>query len=118
MNFTGITPDLLRQVTRIVTHADCADGIASAMLLHDALPEATVEFVQYNTPEWRDLAATPGMLFCDMIPGKRWMGFTYAVQSDGSMSLVFSLRSCGDTDVGASPRRMGAAATRRLLGSA
>lgn len=60
--------DSLLQVRTIVTHENCADGIASAIILRDALPNARVEFVQYNTPAHRDLRATPGMLFCDMTP--------------------------------------------------
>lgn len=67
MNFT-VPLDALRAVTRVVTHADCPDGIASAMILHDALPQASIEFIQYGSPEHRDLVATPGMLFCDMTP--------------------------------------------------
>lgn len=59
--------DLLR-VRTIVTHENCADGIASAIILRDALPNARVEFVQYNTAAHRDLRAEPGMLFCDMTP--------------------------------------------------
>jgi hypothetical protein len=60
--------DSLLAVRTIVTHENCADGIASAIILRDALPNARVEFVQYNTPAHRDLRATPGMLFCDMTP--------------------------------------------------
>lgn len=60
--------DSLLAVRTIVTHEGCADGIASAIILRDALPNARVEFVQYNTPAHRDLRATPGILFCDMTP--------------------------------------------------
>jgi oligoribonuclease NrnB/cAMP/cGMP phosphodiesterase (DHH superfamily) len=60
--------DSLLAVRRIVTHDNCADGVASAIILRDALPNARVEFVQYNTPAHRDLRATDGMLFCDMTP--------------------------------------------------
>lgn len=60
--------DSLLAVRTIVTHEGCADGIASAIILRDALPNARVESVQYNTPAHRDLRATPGMLFCDMTP--------------------------------------------------
>ena len=61
-------PDDLRAVRTIVTHAECPDGIASALILHDALPDADVLFVEHNTPEQRELNATPGMLFCDIAP--------------------------------------------------
>lgn len=36
--------DLLRQVRTIVTHDNCADGIASALILHAALPDARIVF--------------------------------------------------------------------------
>jgi hypothetical protein len=52
----------------IVVHADCADGVASALLLRDAFPRAEVRFVQYDTAALRDLPAVPGMLFCDITP--------------------------------------------------
>lgn len=58
----------LAAVKTIVTHKDCADGTASAILLHDALPEARVLFMQHNTPELAALKAEPGMLFCDFAP--------------------------------------------------
>jgi hypothetical protein len=60
--------DYLLRVRTLVTHEGCADGIASAIILHDALPSARIEFVQYNTAAHRDLRAEPGMLFCDMMP--------------------------------------------------
>jgi len=63
-----IDPALLRKVTRIVSHADCPDGIASALILRAALPEAEVTFVEHNTPEQRALPATEGMIFCDVVP--------------------------------------------------
>lgn len=58
----------LQRVKRIVTHESCADGIASALILHSALPDAEIVFVQYNDPAHRDLVAEPGLLFCDMTP--------------------------------------------------
>lgn len=60
--------DALRSVTTIVTHADCPDGIASALILLDALPDAEVVFTTYNTEHYRNLPAAPGMLFCDITP--------------------------------------------------
>ncbi len=58
----------LRAVKRIITHENCADGIASAMILKQALPYATVEFMQYNTPAHRALQPEEGLLFCDFSP--------------------------------------------------
>ncbi|HHH11658.1 MAG TPA: hypothetical protein ENK23_06260 [Sorangium sp.] len=61
-------PTELRATHTIVTHADCPDGIASAMILKDVLPKARVVFVEHNTPEQRNLVATAGVLFCDIAP--------------------------------------------------
>lgn len=60
----------LQAVDHIVTHKDCADGLASAMILHDVLPRARITFLQYNSPEQKKLPAEPGMLFCDFSPDK------------------------------------------------
>jgi len=58
----------LLKVQKIVTHKFCADGMASAMILHDALPDAEIEFLAYNTKEFSELKAKPNMLFCDFSP--------------------------------------------------
>jgi oligoribonuclease NrnB/cAMP/cGMP phosphodiesterase (DHH superfamily) len=58
----------LQAIRTIVVHDDCTDGLASAVLLHDALPDAEVRFVQYGTAAHRELVATRGMLFCDFSP--------------------------------------------------
>lgn len=63
-----IEPSWLREVRTIVSHADCPDGIASALILRAALPEAGVLFVEHNTPEQVALPATEGMIFCDVVP--------------------------------------------------
>jgi hypothetical protein len=63
------TLDQLHAVKTLVCHGPaCPDGIASAILLHDVLPDAEVKFVQYQTPEQLELPATTGMLFCDFSP--------------------------------------------------
>ncbi len=58
----------LLAVTHIVTHKDCADGMASAMILKDVLPGAKVSFIHYSSPEHKALVAEKGMLFCDFSP--------------------------------------------------
>jgi uncharacterized protein len=58
----------LKQVRTIITHANCPDGIASAILLHDALPSAQIRFLTHGTKEYRELPAEDGMLFCDIAP--------------------------------------------------
>lgn len=63
-----ISPARLAAVRTIVTHADCADGVASALILRDALPGRPIVFLHYGSPAARDLPADPGMLFCDFSP--------------------------------------------------
>lgn len=58
----------IQAVRTIVSHDNCGDGTASALLLRDAIPDAEVQFVQYGTAAYRDLVASPGMLFCDICP--------------------------------------------------
>lgn len=58
----------LRSARTIISHADCPDGIASALILHQALPRAEVRFLEHGTPEYRELAAEAGMIFCDIAP--------------------------------------------------
>jgi hypothetical protein len=58
----------LQAIKTIITHENCADGVVSAMFLHDVIPEAEIRFVQYGTEERLTLEATPGMLFCDFTP--------------------------------------------------
>lgn len=60
--------DLLRNVRKVICHKDCHDGIASALILHDALPDAEVIFVQYDTPEHRSMVPEFGTLWCDIAP--------------------------------------------------
>jgi len=60
----------LQKVTKIVVHANCPDGTASAIIIKDALrlkPEQIV-FVELSTFEHDNLPAEPGMLFCDCTP--------------------------------------------------
>jgi hypothetical protein len=63
-----LSPASLLRVRSIVTHDSCADGLASAVLLHDALPDAEIQFVQYGTDAHRALAPKDGLLYCDFAP--------------------------------------------------
>lgn len=64
-----ITIDKLHAVKTVITHADCADGLVSAMLLKDALePGVSFRFLHHETVEHRTLAAEPGMLYADFSP--------------------------------------------------
>lgn len=60
--------ELLADVRKIVSHAGCPDGFASALILRHVLPHAEVVFVEHSTPEYAGLPAEPGMIFCDIIP--------------------------------------------------
>ena len=58
----------LRAVRHIIAHDNCPDGVASAMILKQVLPDAKVSFVQYNTPEHESMAPEEHALFCDFSP--------------------------------------------------
>lgn len=62
-----LTPDKIRTFNHIVTHENCPDGVASAMILKEVLPGAKVTFVNYNA-KLLELPAEPGMIFCDCSP--------------------------------------------------
>jgi hypothetical protein len=55
-------------IRTIITHGDCPDGLASAILLHDAIPAAEIRFLKHGTLEYESLKAEPGMLFADICP--------------------------------------------------
>lgn len=60
--------DALKDVRKIIVHDHCPDGIASALILQEVLPEAKLTFVQYSTPAHTLMSAEPGLLFCDFSP--------------------------------------------------
>lgn len=60
--------DKLKSITHLVTHANCPDGIASALIVKDALPDVKVSFVHYGSKVHRGLEPEPGTLFCDFTP--------------------------------------------------
>jgi len=59
------------KVTKCIVHANCPDGILSAILLRDALPKAEIQFVQYGTPAYAALKPEPGVLYADFSPPVR-----------------------------------------------
>jgi oligoribonuclease NrnB/cAMP/cGMP phosphodiesterase (DHH superfamily) len=64
-----LDPKRLAAVKTIIVHGGaCPDGIASAILLHEALPAAEVKFIQYSSPEHVSLEPAPNTLFCDITP--------------------------------------------------
>lgn len=64
----------LLAVRTIVAHKNaevpCPDGVASALILRDALPDAEVRFASHVDLEKADLPAS-GVLFCDVSPPAR-----------------------------------------------
>lgn len=58
----------LKDIKYIVTHANCPDGAASAILLYQVFPEAEYIFLMHGTREHRDLPVRPGTLFVDFSP--------------------------------------------------
>lgn len=56
------------RVTKLVTHDSCADGLASAMIVRDALPHVEVVFAQHGAPSLEGLVPSSGLLFCDIAP--------------------------------------------------
>lgn len=60
----------LEEVRTIVSHKNCPDGIASALICHHAMPEAEVLFCMYGEKSYDELPATRGMLFVDIVPPK------------------------------------------------
>ena len=63
-----ISVDKLLACRKLVTHANCSDGLASAMILKDVLPNLEVVFVTHNSPEHENLEPEEGMIFCDFAP--------------------------------------------------
>lgn len=66
-----ISLEKLRAVRHLVTHERCADGVASAMIIKDALPDVKVTFVTHNTKLHLEMEPEEGMLFCDFTPPEK-----------------------------------------------
>lgn len=62
----------MQHIKVIVSHANCPDGIASAMICKHVFPEARVCMLLYG-PERDELPVEDGMLFVDMTPPERRM---------------------------------------------
>jgi len=63
-----ISNEKLKAIKTVISHDNCPDGTASAIILHDALPNAEIRYVQYGSDAHKYLPATEGMLFCDFSP--------------------------------------------------
>lgn len=62
-------------VRKIIVHKQtstepCADGRASALVLHAALPHVPIVEMAYGDPDHEALQPEPGLLFCDFSPPK------------------------------------------------
>lgn len=60
--------NLVQDLRKVITHGGCSDGLASALLIKDALPQIEVEFVFHGSEQHRNLVAEPGILFVDFSP--------------------------------------------------
>jgi len=67
----------LQGVTKIITHANCPDGIVSGMILKDAL-DLRPDQVVFINPESKDIQPEPGLLFCDCSPNEKITEFIKA----------------------------------------
>jgi hypothetical protein len=71
----------LKAVKKLVTHANCPDGIASALIIKDALPEVEVVFMAHGTEAHKKLEPRPGTLFVDFSPFQdQWEGSLHAAK--------------------------------------
>lgn len=61
--------DKLESITHVIAHGpSCPDGIASALIIKDALPDVRVSFMQPDSAEHKALVPELGMLFVDFSP--------------------------------------------------
>lgn len=60
----------LKSIKHIITHENCPDGIASAIILKDVLPKAKISFYQPETLAHKNIPVEEDLLFCDISPPK------------------------------------------------
>ncbi len=61
----------LTHIKKCIVHDNCPDGLVSAILLRDALPEAEIVFVAYGSEAYKALRPEPGVLYADFSPPVR-----------------------------------------------
>jgi len=105
-----ITKDALVQVSEIVSHASCPDGIGAAMIATAAyvstgMRPPPTNFVQYGTRAHDDMVSHPRQLFLDITPPKgrweEWRGLSPIVldHHESAMHVVQGLNGVyGDSD--------------------
>lgn len=74
--------DKLRAVRTIITHANCPDGVASALILRQALRSAEVVFLNAGSPELKAWKHGPGELWCDLSPAQPYSDTGTGIYSD------------------------------------
>lgn len=62
----------LKTIKKIIAHDNCPDGRASALICHEVLPDAEIEFIQYQTPRHKTIEPEAGVLFVDFTPFAEW----------------------------------------------
>lgn len=63
-----IDKEKLLQVKKIIVHKYCHDGTSSAMIIRDVLPNVDILYAGHKDPEYLELKAEPGLMFCDISP--------------------------------------------------
>lgn len=58
----------LEAVRVIVTHDNCSDGLAAALICRDVLHDAKILWAFHSKPSHNDIEAVPNMLFVDIAP--------------------------------------------------
>ncbi|KKN67679.1 hypothetical protein LCGC14_0459380 [marine sediment metagenome] len=91
----------LSNIERVIVHGNCHDGMASAILIYDALG-IEPEFMMHSSNEYLEMEATEGMLFCDIAPSKdRYQEFIEAgaIVLDHHRGTKFIVEAFGDNGV-------------------
>lgn len=58
----------LREIKTLVTHQYCHDGVASALLVKDVVPNIEVIWLTPGSLEHKTLSPRPNCLWCDIVP--------------------------------------------------
>lgn len=58
----------LKQLKTAIVHANCADGLTSALILKSAIPDIQIQFMQHGSKEFNELRPEKNMIFVDISP--------------------------------------------------
>lgn len=114
-------PPIVHPIEHIYVHADCPDGLASAMILSHIWPDASVTFVVHNSREHGFGTAHPHSIWCDIAPHEgnaaQWRD-AGAIVLDHHVSAREVVESFGDrgvyADIKAHPGVSGAVLAAKL----